>query len=498
MRVINFQRFKKLFFILLSLNIFLCERSLAQIAGSLFMLPNNFYAQMYNPSYMRNDKAIEISIAGLGGLSFSNQGSFKISDLITTPSGSPVIDVKNFYNNIGTNNFIRQDLAVPLTFVSVPLKKGVLSFYYKENVNSVFKFKKNLIELLVNGNIEPEFKNFNTNAVKVLSHGYREFAFGYAKKMNKKLDVGIHAKLLFGAAMLNADNWNYTLQTAADGSIVNFISGGKGNMALPTPIRLRADSTIFSIDKDNAFKKYIREYKNPGFAFDLGATYQLNTNDKISVSVRDLGAIWYNHNSFTLNEDDRYGYIGFDLVNAVRFPEEPGYTNPLHLINLVKDSIRNIWHPKTYEKSFVFGLGPKTVLHYQHAFSDFLSGGVTNQSAFQKNNFQNILTVSAMQSWLNLSVFENVNLHGVNDVSFGGGIQYEGNYAQFFLATDNLIAFYHPANNKTFSITAGICILLNHKKEINPDKTGKKGIKKRRGKISPELPYYKNLRQLKN
>jgi hypothetical protein len=31
------------------------------------MLPNNFYAQMYNPAYKRTDKAIEISIPGLVG-----------------------------------------------------------------------------------------------------------------------------------------------------------------------------------------------------------------------------------------------------------------------------------------------------------------------------------------------------------------------------------------------------------------------------------------------
>jgi len=159
--------------------------------------------------------------------------------------------------------------------------------------------------------------------------------------------------------------------------------------------------------------------------------------------------------------------------------------------------MRNVWHPKVLETSFLSGLGPKTVLHYQHAFSDYLSLGVTNQSAFQKNNFQNILTLSALQSWPNFSVFENVNLHGASDVSIGGGIQYEGNYAQFFLATDNIIAFYHPANNKTFSLTAGICILLNHKKETNTE-PGDKGIKKRKGKTSPELPYYKNLRELRN
>jgi len=166
------------------------------------------------------------------------------------------------------------------------------------------------------------------------------------------------------------------------------------------------------------------------------------------------------------------------------------------LSHVVRDSMRNVWHPKVLETGFAFGLAPKTVLHYQHAFSDKNTFGITNQSAFQKNNFQNILTVSALQSWPNLSVFENLNLHGASDVSFGGGVQYEGDFFQAFMATDNLIAFYHPANNKTFSLTAGICILLNHKKEIKSE-PGDKGIKKRRGKTSPELPYYKNLRELR-
>ncbi len=482
----------------LFLSLFITEKSFAQITGSLFMLPNNFYAQIYNPAYMRTDKAIEFSVAGLGGFSFINQGSFKISDIITTPNGSPVIDIDNFNENIVENNFIRQDAAVPMAFVSIPTKSSVYSFYYKENANSVLKFKKDVIEYLINGNYEPEYRNFNTNSVKLLTLGYREFAFGYAKKMNKKLDVGGRAKLLFGGAIFNADNWDYQINTSNDGSFIDFISRGDGHMMVPLPVRLRADSTILSIDVDKAFKKYMSAYENKGLAIDMGVTYRINEKSSFSAAVRDLGAIWFNYKSMTLTEYNRYGYIGFDLVHAVRFPEEPGYTNPLYLIDLVKDSIRNVWHPKVVDSRFTFALSTKTVFHYQYEYSDFLSFSVTNQSAFQKNNFQNILTVSAMQSLLNLSVFENLNMHGASDVTFGCGIQYEGNYAQFFLATDNLIAFYHPANNKTFSVTGGICILLNHKKAIDPDKIGKKGIKKRNGKIYPELPYYKHLNKRKN
>jgi hypothetical protein len=483
--------------ILIFLSVLLSGNINGQINGSLFMLPNNFYAQMYNPAYMRTDQAIEISIAGLSGFSFMNHGNFKISDLITTPNGSPVIDPVHFYENIGKNNNFRQDVTVPVAFFSFPLKKGVFNAYYKENASSALKFKKDVIEFLVNGNTEPDYRNFSTDAINVITAGYREIAVGYTKKMNKKLDAGVHTKLLFGAAYINADNWNYKIETSVDGSLINFKTNGNGFLALPLPVILSNDSTIFSIESEGAFSKYMRAYQNPGFAVDLGINYRINKKNSFSASLRDLGMIFFKNNSMILSQDERYNYMGFDLVNAIRYPEEPGYIKPLDLINSVKDSIRYVWHPKVVKSGFVSALATKTVVHYQHQYSENLMFGVTNQSAFQKNNFQNILTFTAMQSWPNFSVFENLNLHGASNVSIGGGFQYEGDFFQAFLATDNIIAFYHPANNKTFSVTAGVCILLNHQKFRDPEKQKNKGNKNRKGKISPDLPYYKELRELR-
>ncbi|HPE78015.1 MAG TPA: hypothetical protein PLC80_18110, partial [Draconibacterium sp.] len=80
-----------------------------------------------------------------------------------------------------------------------------------------------------------------------------------------------------------------------------------------------------------------------------------------------------------------------------------------------------------------------------------------------------------------------------SDITFGGGIQYESTHLQFFMATDNLIAFYHPANNRTFSITAGICLLLNRNKES--DTVKKNGFKKGKGETSKELPFYRKLQK---
>jgi hypothetical protein len=483
---------QKLILILLFLNLMNYGNSNAQITGTLFMLPNNFYAQMYNSSYMRNDNATEVSIAGFAGLSFINQGSFKISEFITTSTGSPVIDFDNFYNHVSPNNFIRQDVSIPMAFLSMPLKNGRFSFYYKENFSSLLNFKDNVIEFLVNGNLAPGYHNFSSEEMNYKTVGYREFAFGYAKKMNDNFDIGARAKLLFGATYFTADNWNFGLETTPGGDVVTLSSAGGGHLMVPFPVVLSSNKSIYLIDTENAVQKYFGAYKNPGFAIDAGFTYYLNEQSTFSASIRDLGGIWNRFNAFDLTQIGNYDFIGFDLVSAVRYPEEKGYSDPQILVKTVKDSVSQVYQPFADENSFFNGLPPKTVLHYQYVYSDKHTFGVTNQTAFQKNNLLNILSLSAMQSWSNLTVFENVNLHGITDVSIGGGIQYESKNAQFFLATDNVIAFYHPANNKTFSITAGICLLLNNNKESGS--TAKKGFKSGKGETSKELPFYKKMK----
>lgn len=125
----------------------------SQVPGSLFMETNNFYSQIYNPAYQRSDKAISFSFAGAAGFNFINQGNFKISDLIVLDQESnPVLDIENFYNNSEETNVIRQNLSIPMAFLSVPLKKGTFSFYYRENFSSLEKVNQEVFGFLLYGN----------------------------------------------------------------------------------------------------------------------------------------------------------------------------------------------------------------------------------------------------------------------------------------------------------------------------------------------------------
>ena len=260
-------------------------------------------------------------------------------------------------------------------------------------------------------------------------------------------------------------------------------------MSIPLPIEITENQRILKVNGDGAAAKYFGSYKNPGVAIDLGATYKIDELSTFSVSAVDLGGIWFKDNTVDLLQKENLDFVGFDITNAVRYPGE-GYIDPLELMRSTKEEIRNVFRPIADSSRMIKTLSPKTILHYHYELSDFLWLGVTNQSSFRKNYVWNMLSLSAMQNWANLSVFENINLHGTSSVTFGGGIQYEGTYGQVFLAADNLSAFYHPANNKSFSLMFGFCFLLNHEKNIKWDKMNKNGRRKSKGKASEFLPFY--------
>lgn len=453
----------------------------AQYSGSLMMMPDNFYSQMMNPAYMRTDKATSITVPGLAGLSFKNTGNFKISDIISvTANRTPVLDFERFYNKSKPNSFIGQNLYVPMVFISTPAKYGVFSFFYQERAQVFSRFNSVIFEYINNGNIPAEYLNFSTEKINSVSLGIRDFAFGYTQKINAKLNIGIRAKILFGNVYYSANDWEFGVKTSASGDKVTLTSSGRGQMSLPVTVSLSKNQQVYYIDGAIISGDYLKTYKNPGIAIDLGITWTMDQSNLLSFAVRDLGGIWFRKGSYNLTLKNSYDYVGFDLENSVRYLEEYGYVNPFISVLSTKEEIRNVYRPFANFVKFAISMSPQTIIHYQLKYSPKLEFGITDQSVFQKKFFQNALTFTAMQLKTNFSVFESINIHQISSVSFGGGFQYTGKIAQVFLATDNILAFYHPANNRTFSISLGMCFLLNHEKNVGEN-----------GKFLPHLPFYR-------
>ncbi len=231
------------------LNIFVCKVS-AQYPGALMMFQDNFYSQMMNPAYMRNDEATVLSVPGLAGLSFKNSGSIKIADIISVSAqGKPELDFERFYNNSKPNNIIGQNVFVPLVFISTPAKDGFFSFYYQERVQVFSRFNSAIPEFLNNGNIPSGYRNFSSEKINSVGLGLRDFAFGYAQKINEKIDLGIRAKILFGSLYYSAKDWEYGIITSENGDKVTLTSSGSGQMSFPGIFLLSNSQRVYYIEQ---------------------------------------------------------------------------------------------------------------------------------------------------------------------------------------------------------------------------------------------------------
>ena len=472
-----------IFIFFLILNVGFCGKSFSQATGSLFMLQENFHSQMLNPSYMRNDKALVVSVPILAGATVGNSGNFKISDLILKDrSGNMVIDFEHFYNAGNLESSISDWSSIPVFFVGIPFSGGRLSIYLKEHVQSSLSFNINALEFFNIGNSSVNFRSYNTDNIDYSGMGYRELAVGYARNINEKISIGIRGKLLLGAAFAEVENWSYGINTTEGGDEIELTNKGTGRISLPVRLQLNAENRVINVSSENVMGEYLGSFHNPGLGIDLGATINLNKKSWISVSATDFGGIWFRHNAMNIEQDASYTFKGFDISNSIDGNKANGYIEPFYLMKGTLDSIRNVYRPIVDSSNFVQGLVPKTSLHYQYNFTDKISVGVTNQSAFYKKSILNVFTISTLQRLGNFSVFENVNLYGLNTFTFGGGIQWEGRFGQMFASTDNPFAVYHPARNKSFSMTVGISLIFNKPADKkSPD-----------GKFSPYFPFYDN------
>lgn len=205
----------------------------AQNEGLLFMLPDNYQAQILNPSYF-NEEGTILALPGFGGLSLSNVGNFRITDLVyTKTSGQTVYDLGRFSEKSRPVNRNTINLSLPIMYLGVPIRDGMISFYLQERANISGRFPVNSIAWLDNGNLPEEYRNFQSGNISTKMLGFHELALGYARKVNDKIHFGLRGKLLFGELFVMLNNWNFGLETAMDGNEVLLSSRGNGLASIP-------------------------------------------------------------------------------------------------------------------------------------------------------------------------------------------------------------------------------------------------------------------------
>ncbi|MFO8068217.1 MAG: DUF5723 family protein [Bacteroidales bacterium] len=320
-------------------------KALIIIAVSILFLSNNsLKAQQYNTIYWMKgipqhvysnpahitDAGIYIGTPGLSSIyfGFGNSG-FKISDLLVKDANNDFYwDEANFLSSLSEKNLMQYDLQFDVLAFGFKLDKNYFHFNFSEKVGVQFGYPKDFFLLALEGNnyfLENEetgTANFDGLALNAIH--YSEFALGYSRTLDDKLDVGLKAKVLFGHANARLHVNDFRFVTNPETFDLGVYHDLTLNTSLPVevgPIDIDPESeNDIDINFDNIDPlDYGLNTSNLGFAFDIGGVYKVNDKFTVALSVLDLGYIKWNSGLETYNLTGEIEYDGIDAGNLFEY-----------------------------------------------------------------------------------------------------------------------------------------------------------------------------------
>lgn len=296
--------------------------SMAQGLNSAYFTEGYKYRHTMNPAY-GNDGGY-CAIPALGNLNVKVQGNFGVGDVLFKTgdyginSGKslatfmhPNIPIDAALSGLASgNNRVVGDVSIPIVSVGFNGFGGYNTVELNTKASfglsvpyEFFEFAKNV------GN-----KTYNIGDINANAQAYVELAFGHSRQLNEKWRVGAKLKFLFGAgrgdvkfenltADLNdANKWIISGKATADASVKGWIykmeekeyKSGKGTY-----------QRVKGVDVKNG------GIGGFGMAVDLGATYKINEDWKVSAALLDIGFIRWNTNMRASNKGESFEFDGF-------------------------------------------------------------------------------------------------------------------------------------------------------------------------------------------
>lgn len=184
---------------------------------------------------------------------------------------------------------------------------GTNSIGINSHINMGMYVPKDVFSILKEGQDadgDTEFKIDNLGAQAQL---YTDIALGHARDINDKLTIGAKMKFILGFGYANASVDNMRIHMTDNEWTINHNTNIITSQAID--ISTNEDGQI---DECN-FNAKLGGF---GLGFDLGATYKILDNLKVSLAVTDLGFISWNNASIIKNRNESFSYTGFDNLGA--------------------------------------------------------------------------------------------------------------------------------------------------------------------------------------
>lgn len=377
---------------------------------------------MYNPASYQPYRAV-VSVPGLGGINFTAQNAgFNLMPLVdATHSGNEAIE--HVLNNASSGDRLLIDESLDILYVGFRSGRSFWSFGVQQRLSVSFEYPLPLLNLAyygsassnVNGRVSMTGNSTDATA-------YLNYHLGYQRElMDGKLRVGGRFKYLSGLANASASRLNFSGQL--NSSEWTFDTDIEAHMTNP----LDSNMEMGEVDPMSlAFSD------NRGFAFDLGASYEVIPGLEVSLAALDIGSITWSSNTTTYRSQGSYTWDGVNYNYG-----EPGDSS-FNAEQVVEEIIEAMNFSETEGESYTttlprsFMVGVRYELTPKHGFA-----GTYQLNQWGERSYSNV-GVSYIGNWSKWFSFY-ANYTYIEGAPNNVGVGFSANLGpvQLYLLTDN-------------------------------------------------------------
>lgn len=296
--------------------------------NSLYFMDILPYRTYQNPA-LRPMSDTYVEIPGLSTISASmGTGNLSLNDFIYVKDGKLVTFLHPEYGNkdalfakLGSTCRFSTDVDVSVLGFGFKVKeKGYFSFNASARIDALVGLPKDLFALAFYGT--PDTVNVNKydlSSLAVSARSYVDFGFGYMHQINEKWSVGGRLHLLVGAFAADM----YSDKAYLEASAQQWTIEGNSNLLLSVPglgVEVDENGSITGFTSSD-FMSMLSCYRpSMGAAIDLGLEYKPLPELSISVSLKDIGFMYWNNvvaAQSSVNGSYEGFYFGDQQINFV-------------------------------------------------------------------------------------------------------------------------------------------------------------------------------------
>lgn len=439
----------------------LTSSAMAQLSPVDFMR-NNPRAVFANPAtYTVDNGYFDLALGGIN-FGFINSGLKYDKFFRFDPNGYPImIDLDKGVASLNKVNYLNTYLNWDIFNCGLRTKHGFFTYTHRLREVESIAYSKDLIQLLAQGNASFLGESHPADIqLNLAARAFQEFDFGYQMALTEQLNIGIRLKFLMGTADVKANALNAKFYTDPESYALKLaVEPITVTGTMPYKFVMSGDSVVTIADR--RFNP-ASLFKNYGGGIDLGAEYQINDQWGVAAAVNDLGFISWSNNATQfkaeLVDGGSFYEDGAIVFSGLNTDQLHGLLNDSTYASALLDSLSG------YYKLSVNSLGRYTTglnanfmvrgyfdLTPNHRFTAQFTGynmGLGIKPAMTlayTGSFLGKYDVVATYTMM-AGRYDNIGI-GLS-ANFGGILLY--------VASNNVLAFFNPANRSQVNAQLGI------------------------------------------